>query len=90
RGFGVRRQPRLRVPFEGKLLNKTFVPDYLIENEVVVEIKAVQTILPLHEAQVITYMKLAEHPLGLLINFNVIRLVDGVRRFINTQSPQRH
>ena len=51
----------------------------------VVEIKSVETIPLLHETQLRTYMKLGDFPLGLLINFNVVRLVDGVRRFINTQ-----
>ncbi|HKY97688.1 MAG TPA: GxxExxY protein [Gemmatimonadaceae bacterium] len=84
KGLHVRRQPRIRIPFEGKLLNKIFVPDFLVADEVVVEIKSVETISLLHETQLLTYMKLGEYPLGLLINFNVIRLVDGVRRFINT------
>jgi GxxExxY protein len=87
KGLHIQRQPRIRIPFEGKFLNKIFVPDFLIADEVVVEIKAVETILPLHEAQLVTYMRLADFPLGLLINFNVIRLVDGVRRFINTPRP---
>jgi GxxExxY protein len=84
KGLHIRRQPRIRVPFEGRLLNKTFVPDFLVADEVVVEIKSVETIPLLHETQLRTYMKLGEYPLGLLINFNVIRLVDGVRRLINT------
>jgi len=85
KGLQVRQQPRIRIPYEGRLMNKTFVPDYVIENEVVVEIKAVESVHRLHGAQVLTYMKLGNFPLGLLINFNVIRLVDGVRRYVNTR-----
>lgn len=55
--------------------------DLLVEKLVVVEIKAVERILPVHEAQLLTYLKLCGHSLGLLINFNVARIKDGLRRF---------
>ena len=84
-GLYVRRQPKVRIPFEGRLLNKIFVPDFVIEEEVVVELKSVETLLPLHDAQLLTYMRLAEIPLGLLINFNVVRLTDGIKRLIMTK-----
>ena len=60
--------------------------DLVVEDAVVVELKSVATLLAVHEAQVLTYMRLAGCPAGLLINFNVPRLMDGVKRLI---SPNR-
>lgn len=57
--------------------------DLLIENLVVVEIKSVDAICPIHNAQLITYRKLSGKSLGLLINFNVVHLRDGIKRFVN-------
>jgi len=54
--------------------------DLLVENEVIVEIKSVETILPVHEAQLLSYLKLGKKRGGLLINFNVPRLKEGIRR----------
>lgn len=57
--------------FKGKELNKNFRLDLLVEKEIIVEIKSVDVLLPVHEAQIISYLKLADKWLGLLINFNV-------------------
>ncbi len=57
--------------------------DLLVENEVVVEIKAIEVVLPVHHAQLLSYLRLANKPLGLLINFNVPVLVKGVTRIMN-------
>lgn len=57
--------------------------DFLVENCVIVELKAVEKLLPLHVAQVLTYLKLSGKPVGLLINFNVPHLRQGIRRAIN-------
>jgi GxxExxY protein len=56
--------------------------DLLVEDLVVVEVKSVDRLLPVHQAQVITYMRLTDCPAGLLINFNVPKLIDGVKRLI--------
>jgi len=64
-------------------LNKEFIIDLLIENEIVVELKSVDGILPVHEAQLISYLKLADKRLGFLINFNVPLLKQGFKRFAN-------
>jgi GxxExxY protein len=56
--------------------------DFLIEGELEVELKAVQELLPVHHAQVLTYLRLQRRPLGLLINFNVPVLKDGIRRIV--------
>lgn len=86
-GLAFRHQPRLRIPFEGRLLDRNFRPDFLIEEQVVLEIKSVEHFLPVHQAQVLTYMRLSEIQRGLLINFNVALLRDGIKRLILTEAP---
>lgn len=69
--------------YKGYTLNKDYVIDILVEDEIILELKSVETILPVHEAQIISYLKLADKRLGFLINFNVPLLKDGFRRFVN-------
>jgi GxxExxY protein len=76
----VERQVQVPVIYKGENLETDFRIDLLIEKEVIVELKAVEIILPVHDAQLLTYMKLADKHLGLLINFNVPKLIDGFRR----------
>lgn len=82
-GLFVRSQVILPVVFKGVQLDKDFVIDLLVEDEIILELKSVEVILPVHEAQLVTYLKLADKKLGLLINFNVALLKDGIRRRIN-------
>ena len=65
------------------MLNKEFVIDLLVENEIIIELKAVEIVLPVHEVQLLTYMKLADKKLGYLINFNVPIIKEGIKRKIN-------
>lgn len=85
RDRGINISPLVPVPliYKGHVLSKDYVIDILIENEIVIELKAVEGILPVHEAQIISYLKLAKKRLGFLINFNVPKLKDGFRRFVN-------
>ena len=69
--------------YKGCVLNKDYVIDLLIEESIVIELKAVEGLLPVHEAQIISYLKLSKKRLGFLINFNVPQLRDGFRRFVN-------
>ncbi|MCK4360678.1 MAG: GxxExxY protein, partial [Bacteroidales bacterium] len=71
------------IVYKGKTLNKEFYIDLLIEDKIVIELKAVEVILPVHEVQLVTYLKLADKRLGLLINFNVPLLKEGIRRRVN-------
>jgi GxxExxY protein len=82
-GLNVKGQVVVPVTFKGEILDKEFVIDLLVEDEIVLELKSVEVILPVHEAQLVTYLKLANKKLGLLINFNVALLKDGIRRRIN-------
>lgn len=69
--------------YKGEPLRKDYVIDLLVEDEVIIELKAIEIILPVHEAQIISYLKLADKRLGFLINFNVPLLKNGFRRFVN-------
>ena len=82
-GLNVVNQVLLPVHFKGEILDKNFVLDLLVEDEVILELKSAEVILPVHEAQLVTYLKLSGEKLGLLINFNVALLKDGIRRRIN-------
>ena len=64
-------------------LSKDFRIDILVENEIILELKSVDTILPVHKAQIISYLKLANKRLGFLINFNVPLIKEGINRFVN-------
>ena len=79
----VEQQVKLPIVYKGKELNKEFIIDLLVQDEVIIELKAVEIILPVHEVQLVTYLKLADKRLGFLINFNVPLLKDGIRRRVN-------
>jgi len=76
-------QVELPIVYKGKKLDKNFRIDVLVENEIIIELKTVDKILPVHEAQIISYLKLADKKLGFLINFNVSLLKNGFKRFVN-------
>jgi GxxExxY protein len=78
-----RRQVPLPVEYGGVKLSPAYRIDFIVEDSVVVEVKAVERILPVHRAQLLSYLKLAKLPLGLLINFKVAHLKDGISRRIN-------
>jgi GxxExxY protein len=86
--MSFRSHPRIAVPYEGRILDREFRPDFVIENEVVLELKSVANFLPVHQAQMLTYMKLSRIERGLLINFNVAVLVKGIKRLILTEAPR--
>jgi GxxExxY protein len=70
------------IVYDGLRLDAGLRIDLLVENQLVVELKAVETMLPLFEAQLLTYLKLTNKRLGLLINFNVPKIKDGIKRII--------
>jgi GxxExxY protein len=69
--------------YKGEPLNKDYLIDILVEDEIILELKAVEALLPVHEAQIISYLKLANKRLGFLINFNVPLLKHGFKRYVN-------
>jgi GxxExxY protein len=82
RGLTVQRQVPQALEYEGLRLDAGYRLDLLVGDRVVVEVKAVEALSRLHEAQLITYLKLSRLKLGLLINFNVALFKDGVRRLL--------
>jgi GxxExxY protein len=82
-GLFAKRQVQLPVYYKGCKLDKDFSIDLLVENKIVLELKSIESLLPIHEFQLLTYLKLSGMKLGLLINFNVIHLKDGIHRRIN-------
>jgi GxxExxY protein len=80
RGIAFERQHPLKVEFKGLQLNCGYRLDLLVEKQVVIEIKVVESLLPIHDAQLLTYLKLGGWHVGLLINFNVAVLTKGIRR----------
>jgi len=77
------KQVPLPIIYKGEVLNYDYRIDILVENEIVVELKSVDILHPVFEAQLLTYLKLSDKKLGLLINFNVPKLIDGFKRLIN-------
>lgn len=73
---------RIPIVYKAHHIGASFVVDLIVESVVVVELKAVAALLAVHQAQALTYMRLAGCPVGLLINFNVPRLMDGVKRLV--------
>jgi GxxExxY protein len=82
RGLSAEAQKALPVVYKELLLEQGYRIDLLVENSVVVELKAVDAITDVQKAQVLTYLKLSGHKIGLLLNFNVKLLKNGIHRFI--------
>ena len=87
-GLNYERQAPLPLVYKSAKLDCGYRLDFLVENTVVVELKAIDALHPIHIAQILTYMKLGNWPIGLLINFNVPCLKDGLKRLtINCKTP---
>ena len=82
---GIKIQAQFSVPlfYKGHALEKDFRLDMLVENEIIIEVKAVETILPVPAAQIISYLKITNKRVGVLINFNVPLLKNGFTRYVN-------
>jgi GxxExxY protein len=74
------RQVALPLNYDGTVLDCGYRADIIVENNVILELKSVEHILPLHEAQLLTYLRLSRCHIGLLLNFNTLSLKDGIRR----------
>jgi GxxExxY protein len=83
RGLNVVRQAEVEVSYKGRRLENKLRLDMLVDGSVIVEIKSVERVLPVHEAQLLTYLRLAEKKLGLLINFNTVVLRNSIKREVN-------
>jgi len=83
-GLAFRRQVRLPLEYHAVRIPRAYVADFIVENAVLVELKTVDQLLPVHRAQVLTYLRIARLQKGLLINFRVVRLKDGIKSVILT------
>lgn len=90
RNINAVRQLELPIIYKGEVIDKNFCIDILAENEVIIELKTVEKIMPIHKAQIMTYLKLSDKKLGLLINFNVPLLKDGFERVLNGIFPKNN
>ena len=83
RGIKAKNQVPIPLIYKGFELSKDFIIDILVEDEIILEIKSVEILLPVHEAQIISCLKLTNKKLGFLINYNVPLIKDGFRRFVH-------
>jgi len=83
RGIPFQKQLALPVSYKGINLDAGYRIDVLVENQLIVELKSVEALAPIHSAQLLTYLRLNHRRVGLLINFNVVVLKEGVKRLIN-------
>jgi GxxExxY protein len=81
-GLCYERQVLIPVNYKGVAVGEGFRADVVVDRQVILEIKAVATVLPAHEAQLQTYLRMSGIHVGLLLNFNTSRLIDGLRRFV--------
>ncbi len=81
-GLKAERQKAIPIIYKEIKLDCGYRADLIVEDKIVIELKTVDEFNPVHEAQILTYLKFAEKKLGLLINFNVLRLKDGIKRYI--------
>jgi GxxExxY protein len=81
-GLGIQREVPLPLIFDGLRLDKGYLADLIVEGTALLEIKSIERILPVHEAQTRTYLRLSRCRVGLLMNFNSVMLKDGIRRFV--------
>ncbi|HSJ48732.1 MAG TPA: GxxExxY protein [Gammaproteobacteria bacterium] len=82
-GLLCERQVPVSLDYKGLPVGDAYRVDLLVENRLVVELKAVEQVVPLHKAQLLTYLRLLQREVGLLINFNVVLLKDGIHRVVN-------
>jgi GxxExxY protein len=83
RGIFAENQVHIPLFYKGERLPKDYRIDILVEKEIIIELKAVEFILPVHEAQIISHLKLTNKKLGFMINFNVPLLKEGFNRYVN-------
>ena len=83
RGINVSKQVPIAVRYDGIQLELGYRLDLLVDSKVVVEVKAIEKLLPLHHAQLLSYLKLGGYKIGLLLNFHALHLRDGIKRIVN-------
>ncbi len=82
------REMPVPIMYKNKKLDCGFRADFLVENTVVLELKSVESLSPIHESQILTYLRFMDKPVGLLLNFNELVLKNGIRRFVLGKSAE--
>jgi len=82
-GLTVKKQAALPIVYDDLRVDNAFRIDLLVDDKVVVELKAIDMLLPVHTAQLLSYLKLGKYKLGYLLNFNVMHMKDGIKRMVN-------
>lgn len=88
RGLSVQRQLQVKAVFDGELYDPAFRIDLLVDDRLVLEIKAVDQLSKAHAKQLLTYLRLLKQPVGLLLNFSEATMKDGIRRVVNDYRPE--
>ena len=83
RGLAFEKQKPLNVTYKGKSLQCAYRLDFVVEKQIIIELKSCENIEPIHKAQLLTYLRLSDLRLGLLLNFNVSLMRDGIIRIVN-------
>ncbi|WP_421837805.1 GxxExxY protein [Novosphingobium sp.] len=86
-GYKVQRQVPVSIEYDGMRLEGAFRIDLLVEESLIVEIKAVETLTKVHAKQLLTYLRLMKQPVGLLLNFSGLTMKEGIRRLVNNYQP---
>jgi GxxExxY protein len=86
RGYRAERQQAIRLCFDDIVIEDAYRVDILIEGKLIVELKSVEQLAPVHSKQVLTYLRITDQPVGLLLNFGGAMFKDGIRRIINNRS----
>jgi GxxExxY protein len=88
RGLSVERQVQVKAVFDGETYDPAFKIDMLVDERLVIEIKAVEALSKTHAKQLLTYLRLLKQPVGLLLNFSAETMKDGIRRVVNDYRPE--
>lgn len=83
RGLSVKRQVIVQIEYEGIVLEEGFRADLIVDNSVIIELKSVESVVPVHKKQLLTYLRLSDKKLGLLVNFGENLIKDGITRIVN-------
>lgn len=81
-GFSVERQKPMSIIYDGETIGQSYVPDLVVDGRLIIEVKAVKELLPVHDAQILTYLKFSGISVGFLMNFHADPLMRGVKRFV--------
>ena len=89
KGYSVDRQKPIDIEFDGMRFPNAFRIDLLVDDRLIIEIKSIERILPVHAKQLLTYLRLTDQSVGLLLNFSGETMKEGIRRLVNNHNPDR-